>query len=96
MSQPDHYDALVLGSGEGGKYLAWHLARSGQRAAVIERRLIGGACPNTNCLPSKNEIHSAKVADLTPATPLGSAPSPNPSPPTWPASASASGRWSRA
>jgi pyruvate/2-oxoglutarate dehydrogenase complex dihydrolipoamide dehydrogenase (E3) component len=64
MSQPDHYDALVLGSGEGGKYLAWHLARSGQRTAVIERRLIGGSCPNTNCLPSKNEIHSAKVADL--------------------------------
>jgi pyruvate/2-oxoglutarate dehydrogenase complex dihydrolipoamide dehydrogenase (E3) component len=59
-----HYQALVIGSGEGGKYLAWHLARSGLKVAVIERRLIGGSCPNTNCLPSKNETWSAKVADL--------------------------------
>ena len=64
MSQSDRYDALVLGSGEGGKYLAWHLARSGKRTAVVERRWIGGSCPNINCLPSKNEIWSAKVADL--------------------------------
>src|ERR1700709_2479915 len=64
MAQSDHFDALVLGSGEGGKYLAWHLARSGQHVGVIERRLIGGSCPNTNCLPSKNEIWSAKVAHL--------------------------------
>lgn len=64
MSASDHYHLLVLGSGEGGKYLAWHIARSGQRAAVVERKLIGGSCPNTNCLPSKNEIWSAKVADL--------------------------------
>jgi pyruvate/2-oxoglutarate dehydrogenase complex dihydrolipoamide dehydrogenase (E3) component len=35
-----------------------------RRAAVVERKLIGGSCPNTNCLPSKNEIWSAKVADL--------------------------------
>ena len=45
-------------------YLAWHMARSGRRTAVVERRLIGGSCPNTNCLPSKNEIWSAKVSDL--------------------------------
>ncbi len=45
-------------------YLAWHMAQSGRRTAVVERRLIGGSCPNTNCLPSKNEIWSAKVADL--------------------------------
>lgn len=64
MAQPERVDALVLGSGEGGKYLAWHLAKSGQRAVVVERRWIGGSCPNTNCLPSKNEIWSAKVADL--------------------------------
>ena len=64
MSQPERYDDLVIGSGEGGKYLAWHLARSGRRTVVVERRLIGGACPNINCLPSKNEIWSAKVADL--------------------------------
>ena len=60
----EHYDAVVLGSGEGGKYIAWHLARSGRRTALVERRLIGGSCPNTNCLPTKNEIWSAKVAYL--------------------------------
>ncbi len=64
MSLPEHYETLVLGSGEGGKYLAWHMARSGLRTAVIERRWIGGSCPNINCLPSKNEIWSAKVANL--------------------------------
>jgi pyruvate/2-oxoglutarate dehydrogenase complex dihydrolipoamide dehydrogenase (E3) component len=40
------------------------MAGSGHRTAVVERRLIGGSCPNTNCLPSKNEIWGAKVADL--------------------------------
>src|ERR1700679_1969890 len=64
MAEPERYNTLVLGSGEGGKYLAWHMARSGQRAAVVERRWIGGSCPNINCLPSKNEIWSAKVANL--------------------------------
>ena len=64
MAGSDHYENLVVGSGEGGKYLAWHLARQGQRTAVIERKMVGGSCPNTNCLPSKNEIWSAKVADL--------------------------------
>ncbi len=63
QSQPDVYQDLVLGSGAGGKLLAWHLARSGRRVAVIERRYIGGSCPNINCLPSKNEIVSAKVVD---------------------------------
>jgi len=58
----EKYDAVVLGSGEAGKYLAWHLASTGLRTAVIERRYIGGACPNIACLPSKNIIHSAKVA----------------------------------
>jgi len=64
MTDSDHYENLIIGSGEGGKYLAWHLARLGQRTAVIERKMVGGSCPNTNCLPSKNEIWSAKVADL--------------------------------
>src|SRR2546430_2822159 len=64
MAEPKLYEGLVLGSGAGGKLLAWHLARSGRRVAVVERRWIGGSCPNINCLPSKNEIWSAKVADL--------------------------------
>ena len=43
MSSLDHYEVLVIGSGEGGKYLAWQMARTGHRTAVVERRLIGGA-----------------------------------------------------
>ena len=64
MSQPQSYEDIVLGSGAGGKLLSWHLARSGRRVAVVERRWVGGSCPNIACLPSKNEIWSAKVADL--------------------------------
>ena len=64
MSQPEQFDILVLGSGAGGKLLAWHMAREGRRTAVVERRWIGGSCPNINCMPSKNEIWSAKVAHL--------------------------------
>lgn len=61
----EHYKNVIVGSGEGGKYLAWHLAQSGEQTLVIERQWIGGSCPNINCLPAKNEIWSAKVAHLT-------------------------------
>lgn len=61
MSNAEQYDALVLGTGEAGKYMAWHLASQGNRVAVIERKYLGGSCPNIACLPSKNIIHSAKV-----------------------------------
>lgn len=64
MSTPEHYDFLILGSGESGKYLAWTMARAGHRVAVIERRWVGGSCPNIACLPSKNVIYSAHVAAL--------------------------------
>lgn len=64
MSEIQHYDALVLGSGEAGKYLAWTLAKAGHRVAVVERQLIGGSCPNIACLPSKNIIYSGHVAAL--------------------------------
>ena len=65
MAQPERFETLVLGSGEGGKLLAWHMARSGRQTAVVERRWVGGSCPNIACLPSKNEIWSAKVAHMT-------------------------------
>jgi pyruvate/2-oxoglutarate dehydrogenase complex dihydrolipoamide dehydrogenase (E3) component len=65
MAQAEHFDALVLGSGPGGNLLAWHLAPSGQRVAVVERRYIGGSCPNIACMPSKNEVWSARIAYLT-------------------------------
>lgn len=64
MSAVESYDILVIGSGEAGKYLAWTLAKAGNRTAVVERKYIGGSCPNIACLPSKNLIHSAKVASL--------------------------------
>jgi pyruvate/2-oxoglutarate dehydrogenase complex dihydrolipoamide dehydrogenase (E3) component len=64
MSQPEQFQVLILGSGQGGKLLGWHMARSGRRTAVVERRWIGGSCPNIACLPSKNEIWSARVAHL--------------------------------
>jgi pyruvate/2-oxoglutarate dehydrogenase complex dihydrolipoamide dehydrogenase (E3) component len=56
------YDVVILGSGAGSKLTAWTLAAQGQRVAVIERKYIGGSCPNIACMPSKNIIHSAKVA----------------------------------
>jgi len=64
MSQPEQFEVLILGSGAGGKLLAWDMAGSGQRTAVVERRWIGGSCPNIACMPTKNEIWSAKVAHL--------------------------------
>jgi pyruvate/2-oxoglutarate dehydrogenase complex dihydrolipoamide dehydrogenase (E3) component len=56
MAQSERFETLVLGSGAGGKHLAWHMAQSGQRTGLVERRSIGGSCPNINCLPSKSEI----------------------------------------
>ncbi|HEY2746859.1 MAG TPA: mercuric reductase [Polyangia bacterium] len=64
MTQAERFDVLVIGSGYAGKWVAWDLAAAGQRTAAVEQRYIGGSCPNINCLPSKNEIASAKVADV--------------------------------
>jgi pyruvate/2-oxoglutarate dehydrogenase complex dihydrolipoamide dehydrogenase (E3) component len=64
MSEPELFEVLILGSGQGGKLLAWHMARSGRRTAVVERRYIGGSCPHIACMPSKNEIWGARVAHL--------------------------------
>jgi pyruvate/2-oxoglutarate dehydrogenase complex dihydrolipoamide dehydrogenase (E3) component len=60
--EPEEYDLVMLGSGFGSKFLAWTFAEQGRRVATIERKYLGGACPNIACLPSKNIIHSAKVA----------------------------------
>jgi pyruvate/2-oxoglutarate dehydrogenase complex dihydrolipoamide dehydrogenase (E3) component len=64
MPQPEQFEVLVLGSGTGGKLVAWHMAQSGRRTAVVERRWIGGSCVNIACMPSKNEIFGARVAHL--------------------------------
>ena len=57
----EEYDLVILGGGTGGTLAAWTFAAQGQRVAVIERKYVGGSCPNIACLPSKNIIHSAKV-----------------------------------
>src|ERR1700733_15251964 len=64
MAQTETFDVVILGSGQGGKQLAWHLGRSGKKVAVVERRWVGGSCPAVACLPSKNELWSARVAHL--------------------------------
>jgi len=64
MPKPERFETLVLGSGTGGKLVAWHMANAGLRTAVVERKWIGGSCPNIACMPSKNEISTARVAHL--------------------------------
>ena len=58
----EQYDVVILGGGTGSTIAAWTFAAQGQRVAVVDRKYIGGSCPNIACLPSKNIIHSAKVA----------------------------------
>ena len=60
----DHDKDLVLGAGTAGKFFGWMLAKEGEPTAVVERKWIGGSCPNIACMPSKNVIHSAKVASF--------------------------------
>jgi pyruvate/2-oxoglutarate dehydrogenase complex dihydrolipoamide dehydrogenase (E3) component len=60
----EHFDVVILGSGQGGKLLAWHLGHSGKKVAVVERRWVGGSCPAVARLPSKNELWGARVAHL--------------------------------
>ena len=58
----EDYDIIMIGSGIAGKVLSWTLASRGKRVAVVERKYVGGSCPNSACLPSKNVVHSAKIA----------------------------------
>jgi pyruvate/2-oxoglutarate dehydrogenase complex dihydrolipoamide dehydrogenase (E3) component len=64
MTQEQHYDAVVIGSGQGGNPLARALAYSGRRTALVEREHVGGTCINEGCAPTKTMIASAKVAYL--------------------------------
>jgi pyruvate/2-oxoglutarate dehydrogenase complex dihydrolipoamide dehydrogenase (E3) component len=61
-SKPEEYDVLIMGSGGAGKLISWTLAKKGMKTVVVERKYVGGSCPNIACLPSKNVVHSAKVA----------------------------------
>jgi pyruvate/2-oxoglutarate dehydrogenase complex dihydrolipoamide dehydrogenase (E3) component len=68
----ENYQNLIIGSGVGGKLMAWSLGQRGQKTVVVERSMIGGSCPNVACLPSKNVIHSAKaIALIDPKIGLG-------------------------
>lgn len=58
----EEYDLVMFGGGTGATVAAWTFATEGKRVAVIDRKYIGGSCPNIACLPSKNIIHSAKAA----------------------------------
>jgi pyruvate/2-oxoglutarate dehydrogenase complex dihydrolipoamide dehydrogenase (E3) component len=56
------FDAIVIGSGQGGNPLAYKIADQGQRVALIEAKHLGGTCINTGCTPTKAMVASAQVA----------------------------------
>lgn len=63
-SDQDHYQAIVIGSGQGGTPLCFALAGAGFRTALVERKHVGGTCINEGCTPTKTMVASARVADL--------------------------------
>lgn len=58
------YDAIVIGTGQGGKPLAAALATAGWKTAVIEEKYVGGTCVNFGCTPTKSMVASARIAYL--------------------------------
>jgi len=64
MAEREHYDAIVIGSGQGGTPLATALARADRATALIEREHVGGTCVNVGCTPTKTMVASARVAYL--------------------------------
>ena len=57
-----HYDAIVIGTSQGGRFLPVELAKSGQRVALVERDQLGGVCVNSGCTPTKTMVASARLA----------------------------------
>src|SRR5260370_41351312 len=64
MSGPDHYQAIVIGSGQAGTPLCQALANAGLRTALIERAHVGGTCVNEGCTPTKTMLASGRAAYL--------------------------------
>jgi pyruvate/2-oxoglutarate dehydrogenase complex dihydrolipoamide dehydrogenase (E3) component len=64
MTSLDHYQAIVIGSGQGGTPLCRSLAEAGLRTALVERSHIGGTCINEGCTPTKTMVASGRVAYL--------------------------------
>jgi len=58
------YDAIVIGTGQAGPSLAARLAKSGMKVAIVERKLFGGTCVNTGCIPTKAMVASAYAAHM--------------------------------
>src|SRR5487761_1596241 len=58
------YDAIVIGAGQAGPPLAGRLARAGMSVAIVERKLFGGTCVNTGCMPTKTLVASAYAAHV--------------------------------
>src|ERR1700719_4061538 len=63
-SMSTHFDAIVIGAGQAGPSLAGRLTQAGQRVAMIERKLFGGTCVNTGCIPTKTMVASAYAAHM--------------------------------
>jgi pyruvate/2-oxoglutarate dehydrogenase complex dihydrolipoamide dehydrogenase (E3) component len=63
--ETESYDAVVIGSGQGGNPLSLALAKAGWKTAIVERNHIGGTCVNVGCTPTKTMVASASVAYLT-------------------------------
>ena len=61
---PTRYDAIIIGTGQAGPFLAQRLAKTGMKVAIIERKLFGGTCVNTGCTPTKAMVASAYAAHL--------------------------------
>jgi pyruvate/2-oxoglutarate dehydrogenase complex dihydrolipoamide dehydrogenase (E3) component len=61
---PTRYDAIIIGTGQAGPSLAGRLAKSGMKVAIIERKLFGGTCVNTGCIPTKTMVASAYAARI--------------------------------
>ncbi|HEX9156195.1 MAG TPA: FAD-dependent oxidoreductase, partial [Nitrospira sp.] len=64
MTTPQQYDAIVIGSGQGGTPLSIALAQAGMRTALVERKHVGGTCVNEGCTPTKTMVASGRVAYL--------------------------------
>lgn len=59
-----HFDAIVIGTGQAGPPLAGRLAQAGMKVAIVERKLFGGTCVNTGCIPTKTLVASAYAAHM--------------------------------
>ncbi len=58
----EHYDAIVMGTSQSGRFLPIELAKAGQKVALVERGQLGGACVNTGCTPTKTMVARARLA----------------------------------